>query len=90
VSTVRIPPILRASAHGEKQVEVEGSTVAEVLSSLVRRYPSLAPHLMSGDGGLNRFVNVYVEGQDVRYLEELATPVRPTDTVIILPAMAGG
>ncbi len=90
MSTVRIPPVLRASAMGEKQVDVDGATVGEVLAALVVRHPGLGPHLLADDGGLNRFVNVYVDGQDVRYLDELATPVRPADTVIILPAMAGG
>ena len=90
MSTVRIPPVLRASALGEKQVDAEGGTVGEVLRDLVSRYPALRPHLLADDGELNRFVNVYVDGQDVRYLEELLTPVRATDTVIILPAMAGG
>ncbi|HEU4571384.1 MAG TPA: ubiquitin-like small modifier protein 1 [Candidatus Limnocylindrales bacterium] len=90
MSTVRIPPVLRANAGGEKQVQVDGSTVGEVLQSLVIRYPSLREQLFAGDGELNRFVNVYLDGQDVRYLEEQATPVRETDTVVILPAMAGG
>ncbi|HYM82872.1 MAG TPA: ubiquitin-like small modifier protein 1 [Candidatus Dormibacteraeota bacterium] len=90
MSTVRIPPVLRASALGEKQVDIEGATVREVLDALVSRYPALRPHLLGSDGDLNRFVNVYVDGQDVRYLDELATRVRPSDTVIILPAMAGG
>jgi sulfur-carrier protein len=90
VSTVRIPPVLRTNTLGEKQVEVEGATVREVLDGLVARFPALAPQLLAGDGELNRFVNVYVDGRDVRYLEELRTPVSSSDTVIILPAMAGG
>jgi molybdopterin converting factor small subunit len=90
MSTVRIPPVLRANAGGEKQVQVEGSTVGEVLQALVGRYPALREQLYAGDGELNRFVNVYLDGQDVRYLQEQATPVREADTVVILPAMAGG
>ena len=90
MSTVRIPPVLRGAALGEKQVEVDGATVGEVLATLVARYPALGTQLMTDDGELNRFVNVYVDGQDVRYLQERATPVSPTDTIIILPAMAGG
>jgi molybdopterin synthase sulfur carrier subunit len=90
MSTVRIPPVLRASAGGEKQVEVDGGTLGEVLEGLVARFPALRPNLLGDDGELNRFVNVYVDGQDVRYLEELRTSVAPSDTVIILPAMAGG
>lgn len=90
MSIVRIPPVLRAAAGGEKQLEVDGATVGEVLAGLVERYPSLGPQLLTPDGELNRFVNVYVDGQDVRYLQERATPVTAHDTIIILPAMAGG
>ena len=90
MSVVRIPPVLRGSAGGNKSVDVEGSTVGEVLAELVRRYPGLAPQLMTPDGELNRFVNVYLNDQDVRYLQERGTPVDTRDTLIILPAMAGG
>ena len=90
MSVVRIPPVLRSSAGGAKQVEIGGSTVGEVLEDLVRRYPALGPQLMTPEGELNRFVNVYVDGQDVRYLQERATPVAERDEVVILPAMAGG
>ena len=90
MTVVRSPPVLRAAAGGEKQVEVEATTVGEVLAALIARYPSLEGQLLTPDGELNRFVNVYVDGQDVRFLQERATPVGPTDTVIILPAMAGG
>jgi molybdopterin synthase sulfur carrier subunit len=90
MSTVRIPPVLRGAALGEKQVVVEGATVGEVIAALVSRYPALGTQLLTPEGELNRFVNVYVEGQDVRYLQERETPVAPTDTIIILPAMAGG
>jgi sulfur-carrier protein len=90
VSTVRIPPVLRASAGGNKQVEIGGGTVGEVLVELVGAYPSLREQLLTDDGELNRSVNVYLDGQDIRYLQERATPVRERDTIIILPAMAGG
>jgi molybdopterin synthase sulfur carrier subunit len=90
MSVVRIPPVLRAAAGGEKQVEIEGSTVGEVVTALVERYPSLGGQLLTPDGELNRFVNVYLDGQDVRYLEALQTPVSSNDTIIVLPAMAGG
>jgi molybdopterin synthase sulfur carrier subunit len=82
--------VLRAAAGGEKQVEIEGSTVGEVVTALVERYPSLGGQLLTPDGELNRFVNVYLDGQDVRYLEALQTPVSSNDTIIVLPAMAGG
>ena len=90
MSTVRIPPVLRANAAGNKQVEVPGATVGEVLDGLVGQFPSLSSQLFTPEGELNRFVNVYLNDQDIRYLQERATPVGERDTLIILPAMAGG
>jgi molybdopterin converting factor small subunit len=90
MTAVRIPPVLRAAAGNQKQVEVTGSTVGETLEALIAQFPSLRDQLLTADGALNRFVNVYVNGRDVRYEQELATPVGPTDTVVLLPAMAGG
>ena len=90
MSTVRIPPTLRASTGGQKLVEVPGGTVREVITGLVSAHPALASQLLAADGDLNRFVNVYVNGQDVRYLAGLDTPVAPADEVRLLPAMAGG
>ncbi len=90
MSIVRIPPVLRANAGGSKQVEVDGATVGDILSQLVVRYPGLGSQLLTNEGELNRFVNVYLNDQDIRYLQERATPVDSRDTLIILPAMAGG
>ena len=90
MSTVRIPPVLRTNVGGAKQVDVPGSTVGEVIEGLVGSYPALRGQLLTEDGQLNRFVNVYLNDQDVRYLQERATPVDERDTIIILPAMAGG
>ena len=90
MSVVRIPPVLRASTGGQKQVEVEGSTVREVIGGLVAAYPGLAQQLLAGDGDLNRFVNVFLNDTDVRHLQSLDTPVAERDTVVLLPAMAGG
>jgi molybdopterin converting factor small subunit len=90
VSAVRIPPVLRAAAGGAKQVDVPGSTVGELLEGLVAAHPGLRDQLFTPDGELNRFVNVYIDGQDVRYLGGTATPVDPRDEMVILPAMAGG
>jgi molybdopterin synthase sulfur carrier subunit len=90
VSTVRIPPVLRASVGGAKQVDVPGSTVGQLLEGLVEAHPGLRDQLFTPDGELNRFVNVYVDGQDVRYLDGVATPVEPRHELVILPAMAGG
>ena len=90
MSTVRIPPVLRTQVGGAKSLDLAGATVVEVLDALVAAHPGLRAQLYSDDGSLNRFVNVYVDGQDVRYLGELATPVGERDEVVILPAMAGG
>ncbi|MFI5227236.1 MAG: ubiquitin-like small modifier protein 1 [Candidatus Limnocylindrales bacterium] len=90
MTAVRIPPVLRSNVGGAKEVAVSGTTVGEALTSLVTQHPGLREQLLTGDGELNRFVNVYLDGQDIRYLEELATPVAEHDQIIVLPAMAGG
>jgi molybdopterin converting factor small subunit len=90
VSTVRIPPVLRAQAGGAKTIDIGGATVGEVLEALVVEHPGLRAQLYTDEGALNRFVNVYVDGQDVRYTGDLATAVGERDEVVILPAMAGG
>ena len=90
MTRVRIPPVLRVHVDGQKEVEASGATVGELLRDLAGRSASLAEQLFTDDGSLHRFVNVYVNGQDVRYLAVLDTPVSERDAVIILPAMAGG
>ena len=90
MSSVRIPPVLRTATGGLKQVEASGETVGEVLASLTATYPGLAPQLLDEAGALNRFVNVYLNDTDVRHLQELATPIAERDTLLLLPAMAGG
>jgi molybdopterin converting factor small subunit len=90
VSTVWIPQVLRAAAGGNKQLELAGATVGDLVTGLVEQYPSLRGQLLSDEGELNRFVNVYVNGQDVRYLNGLKTAVEARDEVRLLPAMAGG
>ena len=90
MSAVRIPPVLRTSTGGQKQVQVPGGTVGEVLSGLAVAYPSLAAQVLTPDGDINRFVNVYLNDTDVRHLQALATPVDERDTLLLLPAMAGG
>ena len=90
MSTVRIPPVLRAVAGNQKQVTIEGETVGGVVQALVTAYPGLRDQLLTPEGALNRFVNVYLNDEDVRYLAELATPAEERDTIVILPAMAGG
>jgi sulfur-carrier protein len=90
VSTVKIPPVLRSSTGGEKEVSVDGSNVGEVLRALAEQHPATQSQLFSGEGDLNRYVNVYVNDEDVRVLDGLETAVGPSDTLVILPAMAGG
>ena len=90
MSTVFIPSVLRPSVGGVKSLEVDGETIRLVVGGLVERHPSLGGQLLTDAGDLNRFVNVYVNGEDVRYLAGLDTPVAPGDEVRLLPAMAGG
>ena len=90
MTTVRIPPTLRPAVGGERQVPATGGTVREVLDDLTRRFPELRTQLFNGDEEIAPFVNVYLEGEDVRTLDGLDTPVREGQTVILLPAMAGG
>jgi sulfur-carrier protein len=87
---VKIPAQLRGAADGEAQAEVEGATVQEVLDGLFDRYAELRARISDEDGSLRRFVNVYVSGEDIRFLDGLATPVIDGSEVTILPAVAGG
>ena len=86
---VRIPPTLRNEVGGARQVEADGETVREVLDDLVERHPALGPQLLA-DGELAPFVNVFVGGEDIRTLDGTETAVRNGDSLILLPAMAGG
>ena len=90
MARVKLPTILRPQAGGEKLVDVDGSTLREVLSDLETRYPGITSTVLTEDGALHRFVNVYLNDEDVRYLGSLETEVRDGDTVSILPAVAGG
>jgi molybdopterin synthase sulfur carrier subunit len=89
MKTIRIPPALRGETNGARQVHAAGGTVRELLDDLIDRFPALRPQLVEDDD-IAPFVNVYVEGEDVRTLEGLDTPVEDDATVILLPAMAGG
>jgi molybdopterin synthase sulfur carrier subunit len=89
VPTVRIPPILRPEAGGNRNVEVQGETVRDVLQSLVSTYPSLRERIFDGDE-LPQFLNVFLDGSDVRLFQGLETPVEGGATLILLPAVAGG
>ena len=90
MSTVFIPAVLRANVGGVKSLDLPGDSIRAVVGALVEQHPSIGSQLLTDDGDLNRFVNVYVNGQDVRYLAGLDTPVSPADEVRLLPAMAGG
>ena len=90
MSTVYIPSVLRANVGGAKSLDLPGDSIRAVVEALVERHPSLGSQLLTEGGELNRFVNVYVNGQDVRFLSGLDTPVAPSDEVRLLPAMAGG
>jgi molybdopterin synthase sulfur carrier subunit len=90
MTTVKIPPVLRAQTEGEAEVAARGSTVRDVLRAVVDTYPGTESQLFAEGGDLNRYVNVYLNDEDVRVLDGLETPVAESDTVVILPAMAGG
>ena len=90
MSTVFIPAVLRANVGGAKSLELGGDSIRAIVDALVERHPALKGQLLTDDGELNRFVNVYVNGQDVRYLAGLDSPVGANDEVRLLPAMAGG
>ena len=90
MSTVKIPPVLRASVGGAKEVDASGANVGEVLEALAEQHPDTREQLFAADGELNRYVNVYLNDEDVRVLDGLDTGVADSDTIVILPAMAGG
>jgi molybdopterin synthase sulfur carrier subunit len=89
MKTVRIQPMLRTETGGEREVRASGGTVRELLDDLMSRFPGLRPQLVDEDE-IAPYVNVYLEGEDVRTLDGLETPVHDGSTVILLPAMAGG
>ena len=88
--TVRIPTPLRTATGGQSAVQVDGSTVGEVLKSLDAAHPGIGERILDDDGKIRRFVNVFVDDEDVRFADGLATPVRDGATVSIIPAVAGG
>jgi molybdopterin converting factor small subunit len=88
--SVRLPTILRTHAGGLSEISAEGGTVGEVVDDVVRQFPGTSSHLKAPDGGLHRFVNVYLDDEDVRYLGGLDTPVESGAKLSIVPAVAGG
>lgn len=87
---VNLPTVLRPHAGGERTVTLEGATVGEVLTSLVATYPGMTGQVIDDTGALHKFVNVYINDDDVRYLSGVDTPVGGSDELSILPAVAGG
>ena len=87
---VKIPTVLRAQTDGSAAVSVDGATVGEVFQSLVDRFPGLRENLLGDDGGMHKFVNVFLNDDDIRYLDRLDTKVSDGDEIAILPAVAGG
>ncbi len=90
MAKVRIPKVLQAQTGGQAEVEAAGANVGEVLGALTDAYPATRAQLFGEAGDLNRYVNIYLNDEDVRVLNGLETAVRDTDTLVILPAMAGG
>jgi molybdopterin synthase sulfur carrier subunit len=88
--TIKVPPVLRPQTDGESEVSVDGDSVGAALQALAERYPATREQLFSPEGDLNRYVNVYLNDEDVRVLDGLETSAADSDTVVILPAMAGG
>lgn len=89
MANIRLAPVLRSSAGGSKQVSAQGNTLEEVLNDLYQRFPALKEQIQPREE-LSRFINVYINDQDVRFLQGLNTSVGASDTVTLLPAMAGG
>lgn len=90
MATIRIPPVLRPAVGGEREISADGENVGAILRSVISQYPSTETQLLGSDGELNRYVNVYINDEDVRVLDGLETAVTDGDTLVILPAMAGG
>jgi molybdopterin converting factor small subunit len=87
---IKLPTVLRVQADGQASVSVDGATVGEVFSTLVERYPGLRGNLLDESGSLHKFVNVYKDDDDIRYLDGLDTKLEAGDVLSILPAVAGG
>jgi MoaD family protein len=87
---VKLPTIMRKNADGAASVEAEGASLSALLDDLEAKFPGLTKNVRSDDGGLHRFINVYVNGEDVRYLGSLEAQISDGDTISILPAVAGG
>ncbi len=87
---IRLPTLLRGRAEGKSVVEVSGQNLGEVLGDLARQHPQFSGQVVSNEGELHKFINVYLNDDDVRFLGKLETPVKDGDTISLLPAVAGG
>jgi sulfur-carrier protein len=90
MANLRVPAMLRPTVGGERVVAADGATLRELIQNVDNRHPGFAGQLLDGDGSQRRFVNIYVNDEDVRYLQGLETPVAEGDVVSVLPAVAGG
>ena len=90
MSVVRVPAVLRTATGGEATVKVSGGTIGQVFEDLVERYPGLRPQVLDADGGLHRHLNVFLNDDDIRYLGKLDAKVGDSDTLTLMPAVAGG
>jgi len=90
MARILIPTPLRQFAEKQDSVELSGATVGEVLGALTAKYPDLKKHLYTDEGKLRSFVNVYLNDEDIRYMKKEATPAAPSDTLSIVPSIAGG
>ena len=88
--TIRLPTILRVHAGGDSSVTARGSTVGEAFSDLGRQYPALASQLLDPDGSVPVFVNIFLNDEDIRYLQGLDTPISQPSEITVLPSVAGG
>lgn len=88
--TIRIPNPLRPYVNGQAEVAVSGATVGEAMEDLMRQFPSFRPHLYKNDGTLRSFVNLFLEGQNVRDLQGMDTPLQPDSVLNLVPSIAGG
>ena len=89
-ATIRIPTPLRTATAGAATIDVEGATLAEAMESLTQTYPDVAERLFDEDHGLRRFINVFIDDEDIRFAQGLQTPVLDGSTISIIPAVAGG
>ncbi len=90
MATVRIPTPLRKLTGGKEEVAADGATIGELIASLESNYPGLKARICGDDGNVKRFVNIFANDEDIRYLDNLETPIKETDEVSIIPAIAGG